>query len=120
MGFEEKEKLRAKKRSVVSTIAGIGADEQIDGQENIETLEDGKYLPSHPAKQEQATKRGRPKEEREIKKRISLAIFPSIYEDIKKIAYVDRESISEVISNCLEEYIEQNQAKLKEYDRLTK
>ena len=35
--------------------------------------------------------RGRPKEERrELKKRISLSVLPSLYEDIQKIAYVQR------------------------------
>ena len=30
--------------------------------------------------------RGRPKEGREIKKRVSLSVLPSLYEDIQKIA----------------------------------
>ena len=49
--------------------------------------------------------RGRPKEEgRELKKRISLSVLPSLYEDIQKIAYVQRKSTSEVVQEMMEEY----------------
>ena len=33
-------------------------------------------------------KKGRPKEDRETKKWVSLSVLPSLYEDIQKIAYV--------------------------------
>jgi len=117
MGFVEKEQSRARRKSVVSTLAGVGTEEQIEGQESIETLENGKYLPNQPA---EPRSKGRPKENREIKKRISLAVFPSVYDDIGKIAYVDRDTISNLIGKCLEEYIKQNQDKIVEYDRLKK
>jgi len=68
--------------------------------------------------QEQTAGRGRPKEERETKKRISLAVLPSLYKDIGKIAYVERRSISEVISECIEKYIADNESKLKEYEKI--
>ena len=45
--------------------------------------------------------RGRPKEDREIKKRVSLSVLPSLYEDIQKIAYVQRRSISDVVGLSL-------------------
>ena len=48
--------------------------------------------------------RGRPKEDREIKKRVSLSVLPSLYEDIQKIAYVQRRSISDVKLEILLEY----------------
>lgn len=67
--------------------------------------------------QEEKTK-GRPKENREIKQRISMSIYPSIYENIKKIAYIERRSISELISECLSIYIEKNQEKVDEYNKL--
>lgn len=70
--------------------------------------------------QEQTTGRGRPKEERETKQRISLAVLPSLYEDIKKIAYVERRSISEVVSACIEKYVTDNDSKLKEYEKIKK
>lgn len=62
--------------------------------------------------------RGRPKAHREIKKRISLAVLPSVYDNIQKIAYIDRKSISEIVSDFFEQYISENASKIKEYDRL--
>ena len=46
-------------------------------------------------------KKGRPKENRETKKRVSLSVLPSLYEDIQKIAYVQRRSISDLIGEQL-------------------
>ena len=51
-----------------------------------------------------AGSRGRPKEDRELKKRISLSVLPSLYDDIQKIAYVQRQSVSELLSAMMEEY----------------
>ena len=64
------------------------------------------------------TKRGRPVENREKKARKSLALLPSIYEDAQKIAYVDRTSVSELVSDLLQEYIDKNQDKLIEYEKI--
>lgn len=104
------------------SIIGISEEEQIKGQESIETLENGKYMPT-PAKKQQekgTVGRGRPKEERETKQRISLAVLPSLYEDIKKISYVERKSVSEIVSECIEQYVTENAAKLKEYNKIKK
>ena len=49
-------------------------------------------------------KKGRPKENRETKKRVSLSVLPSLYEDIQKIAYVQRRSISDLIGEQLVQY----------------
>ena len=62
--------------------------------------------------------RGRPKEDRELKKRISLSVFPSVYEDIQKIAYVQRRSVSELRSALMEEYRGSHTAELAEYEDL--
>lgn len=64
--------------------------------------------------------RGRPKEDRELKKRISLSILPSLYEDIQKIAFVQRRSISELIASLLEAYRSDHQEELIEHDNLRK
>lgn len=124
--FADKENKR-KKPSLVSQVANNGENETIEGQETIETLEGGKYMPDQPKaeKQEKKTvaepkKRGRPEEDRETKKRVSLAVLPSVYENIGKIAYVDRVSISEVASQLFEQYIADNKDKIKEYDRIKK
>lgn len=62
--------------------------------------------------------RGRPKEARELKKRISLSVQPSLYEDIRKIAYVQRKSISEIMCGLMEQYRNENQKDLEEYENV--
>ncbi len=62
--------------------------------------------------------RGRPKEDRELKKRISLSVLPSLYEDIQKIAYVQRKSTSEVVQKMMEGYWKRHIDELGEYNRL--
>ena len=94
-GFANREKSRERKSVVASMISQTPQDQT-------------------------AASRGRPKEGREIKKRISLAVLPSLYEDIKKVAYVERRSISEVVSACIEKYVADNESKLKEYDKINK
>lgn len=65
-------------------------------------------------------KKGRPKEDRETKKRVSLSVLPSLYEDIHKIAYVQRRSISEIISKMMEEYRNEHKIELDEYRKIKK
>lgn len=65
-----------------------------------------------------AGSRGRPKEDRELKKRISLSVLPSLYDDIQKIAYVQRRSVSELLSAMMEEYRGSHAAELAEYERV--
>lgn len=62
--------------------------------------------------------KGRPKVNRETKKRISLAILPSLYDDLSKIAFVKRESISEIVSDLIKGYIKKNKELLAEYDNI--
>ena len=62
--------------------------------------------------------RGRPKEGREIKKRVSLSVLPSLYEDIQKIAYVQRRSVSELMSAMMEDYRGSHAAELAEYKEI--
>ena len=64
--------------------------------------------------------RGRPKEDRELKKRISLSVLPSLYDDIQKIAYVQRWSVSELLSALMEEYRSQHAVELAEYEEVKK
>lgn len=70
--------------------------------------------------QEKNIAKGRPKEDREIKVRKSFAVFPSTYENAQKIAYIERESISEIIGAFLEDYVNKNMDKIKEYDNIKK
>lgn len=64
--------------------------------------------------------RGRPKVDRELKKRISLSVKPSLYEDIQKIAYVQRVSISDLIGNLMEKYRADHPEVLVEYTKIKK
>lgn len=60
--------------------------------------------------------RGRPKTNSETKQRISLTILPSVYDKVKKIAYVNRTTFSEVVSECLNKYIQEHEEELSLYD----
>lgn len=66
-----------------------------------------------------AVKRGRPRKERETKKRVSLSVLPSLYEDIQRIAYVERRSTSELIAELMEHYREEHQAELSEFHNIS-
>ena len=65
-------------------------------------------------------RRGRPKGERARKKRISLSVLPSVYEDIQKIAYVQRRSVSELIGELLEGYRVEHKAEIQRYGEIEK
>lgn len=62
--------------------------------------------------------RGRQKEAREIKKRVSLSVLPSLYEDIQKIAYVQRRSISDVVGDLMEQFRAGHEKELAEYRKI--
>lgn len=64
--------------------------------------------------------RGRPKENREKKKNVTFSVLPSLYEDIKKIAYVQRRSFSEVVAELLEQYRQVHKDIISEYERVKK
>lgn len=70
--------------------------------------------------QQTETKIGRPTENRETKVRKNFTILPSVFENVRKIAHVDRTSISEIIETLLTEYIEKNKEKLIEYEKIKK
>lgn len=79
-----------------------------------------KYQPSNLSKKNEIVevKKGRPKSDKETKKRISLFMLPSLYEAVGKIAYINKMSIGKQISDCLEKFIEENEEKIKKYDEL--
>ena len=78
----------------------------------------GKFVEQTPMAAASSGRRGRPKENRELKKRISLSVLPSLYEDIQKIAYMQRKSTSEAVQEMMEEYRKWNIRHLREYDQL--
>lgn len=62
--------------------------------------------------------RGRPRENREKKKSVTLSLLPSLHEDIQKIAYVQRRSFSGVIAELLEQYRREHQEEILEYENM--
>ena len=82
----------------------------------------GSIIEQQPAEEttQRSAGRGRPKEDRELKKRISLSVLPSVYEDIQKIAYVQRRSVSELIGELLEGYRVEHKAEIQRYGEIEK
>lgn len=78
----------------------------------------GKFVEQPPVEAVSSGRRGRPKENRELKKRISLSVLPSIYEEIQKIAYVKRRSVSNILETVMEDYINKHRSDLVEYDKI--
>lgn len=78
----------------------------------------GKFVEQTPMADTSSGRRGRPKENRELKKRISLSVLPSLYEDIQKIAFVKRKSISNLLGEQMELYRKEHENDLLEYEKL--
>ena len=49
-----------------------------------------------------------------------LSVLPSVYEDIQKIAYVQRRSVSELIGELLEGYRVEHKAEIQRYGEIEK
>ena len=75
-------------------------------------IQEEQHTPAPPAA---ASNRGRPKEGRETKKRVSLVLLPSLYEDIQKIAYVQHRSASQLVADALVQYRDAHHAELERY-----
>ena len=65
-----------------------------------------------------SSSKGRPKATYETKKRISLTVLPSLYENMQKIAYVERRSVAGIVEEFFEKYVEKNRDKIEEYDNM--
>ena len=91
---------------------------KLEDRENRRRATVGKIVGQTPMAAAGSGRRGRPKEDRELKKRISLSVLPSLYEDIQKIAYVQRKSTSEVVQEMMEDYRKRHIEEFDEYDRL--
>ena len=79
----------------------------------------GSIIEQQPAEEtkQRSAGRGRPKEDREL---VSLSVLPSLYEDIQKIAYVERRSVSELLSDLMLQYRDQQKSALSEYEKVRK
>lgn len=91
---------------------------KLEDRENRRRSTVGKIVGQTPMAATSSGRRGRPKEERELKKRISLSVLPSVYEGIQKIAYVERKSVSELVEEMMEDYQKRHRDELDEYGRL--
>lgn len=82
----------------------------------------GSIIEQQPAEEttQHSAGRGRPKEDRELRKRVSLSVLPSLYEDIQKIAYVERRSVSELLSDLMMQYRNHKNDVLLEYEKVRK
>ncbi len=96
MGFADREKSRERKGVLAAMIENPVEQQTVTAEE----------------------KKGRPKAGRETKKRVSLVLLPSLYDKIQKIAYVERRSVSELVSECLTRYADENNNKLEEYNNI--
>ena len=54
------------------------------------------------------------------KQPISLTVDPVLYESIKRIAFVKRMKVSEIFDEFIENYVNEHQAELEEYEALNK
>ena len=91
---------------------------KLEDRENRRRSTVGKIVGQTPMAAAGSGRRGRPKEDRELKKRISLSALPSIYEGIQKIAYVERKSVSELMEEMMEDYQKRHRDKLDEFREL--
>ena len=62
---------------------------------------------------------GRPRSEGEKKERKNFSVSPSLYSDFQKIAYVERRSASDILSELITGYVKEHAAALEEYDKIT-
>ena len=93
MNFAEKEKQR---KGVVGKL--VGADAGIQDCHN-------KEYNTQVNTPEQKKKAGRPKTNRETKRRITLTLMPSNYEKAQTKAYNEGLSVSELIDDFLARYV---------------
>ena len=86
--------------------------------EDRENRRKGSIVGSIVARAPVSAGRGRPKEDRETKKRVSLSVLPGLYEDVQKIAYVQRRSVSDVVGDLMEQFRREHAKELTEYRKL--
>lgn len=91
---------------------------KLEDRENRRRSTVGKIVGQTPMAAAGSGRRGRPKEDRELKKRISLSVLPGLYEDIQRIAYVQRRSVSDILGEQMDRYRNEHIELLEQYDRI--
>lgn len=56
---------------------------------------------------------------RERERGYTLSFSPALYSDLRKIAYVQRTTVSQILTGMMEDFRQRNQAALEEYERIT-
>ena len=56
---------------------------------------------------------------RERKRGYTLSFPPALYSDLRKIAYVQRTTVSQILTGMMEDFRQRNQGALEEYERIT-
>ena len=89
------------KKNDIDSYSGIfkGPDETIKGQETIETLEGGKYMPDPP-------KVKIPPKEETRSKRVNLLLQPSVHEQAQSKCERMGISLNECINQLLKSWVE--------------
>lgn len=89
------------KKNDIDSFSGIfnGTDETIKGQETIETLEGGKYMPDPP-------KVKIPPKEETRSKRVNLLLQPSVHEQAQSKCERMGISLNECINQLLKSWVE--------------
>lgn len=106
MGIKDRESARAKQ-----ALAGMFSTNKADNEpaeKNEEPAVDTPKAvtkPRAPASTE-PKRRGRPAVQRETKKRFTLTLLPSVYDEASHKAYEQGKTLSEVVNELLTKYIE--------------
>ncbi len=62
---------------------------------------------------------GRKKKNRETKIRTSFTVLPSAFDNLRRIAYIERKSVSSILGDFIARYVESHQSALSEYSKLS-
>lgn len=54
---------------------------------------------------------------KERKQRVCLALKPSLYEDLKRVGFVQRKSASQIVGELIERYVRDYAELLEEYEK---
>ena len=90
---------------------------EMEETENAIASTSTRDMPASPSVKKE---RGRKPIQQERKSRITLTLYPSDYKDIQKIAYVERKSVSEIMTELILEYKKTHHSQLEQYDDIRK
>jgi hypothetical protein len=107
-----------KRASKKSTATEAGKPNSSRAPKKMSAIPDSsKKAPAPPVVKTRHSERGRPPlaKSGEVKRTTTVAVLPSVYEAARKICYVQRRTISDVINGFLESFVAKNLNDLKKY-----